>query len=460
MYVENIERLVKSMNLKPEKNYGEHNINKVAPLLPFETREPERPKFKRKVSGVTGELVRLINNKNLAKDFNLESNIDDIVSKVQCSEEEDRKYLKELIKDNLIDKDGNINIFHPRLLNYIQLTQGNESKGEKKIAKFLYDLFFLNNNYDMKLVFEDEERNDVITKLILHKLEGLEDIKDKDSKENKYSNKLEFISDIAREDFKFLSEHKEFFLKNFQSLLSYYYFYYITQLCIKLNKKENADFTQPEELYYLLDWEKCSRNRRSVIKGYKYIKSEGKDLLININIIEHLNFLFNVTGYSLKEIVDLFKNSSEDEQRSYLETIREWIYVYKANFAQEPVELELEFNSLIEELEKSIKRKMDQAPIGRYFKSIEEIGKVYFLKSRGGAYGYMLNLTQEMLLILTAVCIKENKITLNNLYKEYEKRGIYLDSYSKPLVEELLGKLNLIDKKSDSGDAQYVKSIL
>ena len=96
----------------------------------------------------------------------------------------------------------------------------------------------------------------------------------------------------------------------------------------------------------------------------------------------------------------------------------------------------------------------------KYFKSIEEIGKAYFLKSRGGAYGYMLNLNQEMILILTAVCIKENKITLNNLYKEYEKRGIFLDIYSKPLVEELLGKLNLIEKKSDSGDAQYVKAIL
>ncbi len=151
---------------------------------------------------------------------------------------------------------------------------------------------------------------------------------------------------------------------------------------------------------------------------------------------------------------------NDEEKTKYLKTIREWIRIYKDNFLQEPVELELEFNSLVEELENSILRKMDQAPMTRYFKSIEEIGKAYFLKSRGGAYGYMLNLTQEMILILTAVCIKENKITLNNLYKEYEKRGIFLDIYSKPLVEELLGKLNLIEKKSDSGDAQYVKAIL
>lgn len=72
----------------------------------------------------------------------------------------------------------------------------------------------------------------------------------------------------------------------------------------------------------------------------------------------------------------------------------------------------------------------------------------------------MLNMTQEMLLMITAICIKEDKITLKDLFKEYERRGLFLDSYSQVEVIDLLGKLNLIDKKSDSGDAQYVKSIL
>ncbi|CDB75025.1 dnd system-associated protein 1 [Clostridium sp. CAG:265] len=82
------------------------------------------------------------------------------------------------------------------------------------------------------------------------------------------------------------------------------------------------------------------------------------------------------------------------------------------------------------------------------------------MKIRGGSYGYMLNMTQEILLMITAICIKEDKITLKDLFKEYERRGLFLDSYSQVEVIDLLGKLNLIDKKSDSGDAQYVKSIL
>ena len=225
IYDGNIENLKKAMSMNPEKHSGIHNINNVAPLLPFETREPERPKFKRKFLGVTGELVRLLNKKGLSKEFDLEKNIDEIALKVKCKDEENRKYLKELIRDNLIDKDGNMNIFHPNLLNYIQLSDGKESNGEKKIAQFIYDLFFSNSN-KIEDVFKDEEKNDVITKLILHKLDGLENIDNKEIK-NKYYNKLNFISEVAREDFEFISKHKDFFLKNFQTLLSYYYFYYI-----------------------------------------------------------------------------------------------------------------------------------------------------------------------------------------------------------------------------------------
>ena len=40
------------------------------------------------------------------------------------------------------------------------------------------------------------------------------------------------------------------------------------------------------------------------------------------------------------------------------------------------------------------------------------------------------------------------------------KRGIYLDKQSQESIVEFYEKLNLIEKKSDSGDAQYVKGIL
>ena len=65
-----------------------------------------------------------------------------------------------------------------------------------------------------------------------------------------------------------------------------------------------------------------------------------------------------------------------------------------------------------------------------------------------------------MLVAITALCIRKDKIKRNDLFKEYEKRGLFFDKKSRLEVDKILTKLDLIDKKSDSGDAQYVKRIL
>ncbi|MBP2898886.1 DNA phosphorothioation-dependent restriction protein DptG [Escherichia coli] len=56
--------------------------------------------------------------------------------------------------------------------------------------------------------------------------------------------------------------------------------------------------------------------------------------------------------------------------------------------------------------------------------------------------------------------MKKEKTPLSKLFQLLEKRGVFFDKHSKLHVSDILKKLNLIDKKSDSGDAQYVKPIL
>ena len=83
-----------------------------------------------------------------------------------------------------------------------------------------------------------------------------------------------------------------------------------------------------------------------------------------------------------------------------------------------------------------------------------------FLKSRGRS-GLMLGLSEETLIFLTKISIKEREqMRLKDVFDEFEKRGIFLDDISKEQVTIYYEKLNLIEKKSDSGDAKYVKRIL
>lgn len=95
-----------------------------------------------------------------------------------------------------------------------------------------------------------------------------------------------------------------------------------------------------------------------------------------------------------------------------------------------------------------------------YNEKFIEFCKARWIKNRRKS-GLVLNLTERDIIFLTKIAIKDKeKIRLIDLYKEYEYRGIFLDNTSKEYLQEFFTKLNLIDKKSDSGDAQYVKRIL
>lgn len=73
----------------------------------------------------------------------------------------------------------------------------------------------------------------------------------------------------------------------------------------------------------------------------------------------------------------------------------------------------------------------------------------------------MLNLSEETLIFLTKLCIKnQEQMRLKDVFGEMELCGVYLDNQSKEQAAIYYEKLNLIEKKSDSGDAKYVKRIL
>lgn len=455
MYDSNIQELKKSLSMTNEGI--KHKIGVKSKFFPFTTNERYVINQK-ETSGTVAELVRLINGKQLdTTEINIDEIIKKIMSLVQIEDENDEGYLYEIIKEQIMNEDGSRNIFHYKLYNYI-----NSNKKEQKIAKFLYDIVFKNMDY-FNEIYNEVQDEDVITKLILEGMDQADYLIDKrlNKNEDVYENKLTFITKLAYEDFKFLSTNKEFFLEYFERLVYFYYFYYLIQLCIKINKRFNVDYNKVEETYYLLDWEKAGKNRKSTLKGYKDIRSRGEDLWVNLNVIEHSNFLMGTENYNLVEIEEYFKSLEEDKKKEYLETLKEWIKEYKICTQQEYNDIELDFNILMNEIIKSVSVKLSEPGRGRrLFNNVEEIGKLYFLKSRGGSYGYMFNLTQETVLMLTAICVKEEKITLKALFEEYNKRGVFLDKESKELVVKFLEKLNLIDKKSDSGDAQYVKSIL
>lgn len=456
---QNATQLRSYLGVKPQKKGLTHNINKFAPFFPFPTRNPERARFARGFEGVVGEFTRLVSQQSLNEKLNLDDTVNSIAAKVEVGSA-DLPYFKSLIKHYLLDQNSSMKIFHPYIFKYLQKTEGDEGKGESEIALFLRDVYSTDKEA-IKGVFEKSESEHVMAKLILENLENLED----KEKATKYIGKLGHISNLFFEDFLYITKHTEYFTEHFELFLAYYYFFYITQLTLKLSQRQNANYSQVNELYYTLDWEGTNKSRTSQVKGYNLIKDSSRNLLVHSNTLEQINILQGTKGLAYPELINNFNEFSSEDRTELEEIVSNWIkeYAYLMDLVivdEIPKDFESQiFNlfKLIEEVHTKVQTK--QGTQSRYALSLEQIGKKYFLKSRG-SFGYMLNMSQDLLLLLSAVVIKDSKKSLKDVFKGLEDRGVYFDRYSKEAIVELFDKLNLLDKKSDSGDAQYVKPIL
>ena len=97
--------------------------------------------------------------------------------------------------------------------------------------------------------------------------------------------------------------------------------------------------------------------------------------------------------------------------------------------------------------------------ISRMRKKVIDLLSVRFLQNRKRS-GHVLALDNEMLIFLIALLTKSKKTKLEDMYKRFNSYGIYFNRGTRLAIEEYLLKLNLLDRKSDSGEAQYVTVIL
>lgn len=457
-FSQNYDNLLKHMNYKKDQRKLTHNNFKSSPLLPFQT-DNSRVRFDNGFNSILGEFTRIELNKKLDNDFDVNQIIFSIIDSNSVNSDGNDKFLEKLLKEYLFDDDGELNILNPYLFSYIPLSKNKQSIGERNLALFLRDVFCQDNE---KLVnfFEKNKTSHAVVNLILSNIPELKD----NIVEKRYISVLDNIVKLFNEDINYAINYENFLINDISNIFSYYYFFYISQLILKINKDYDNHIGEIEEVYYLLDWESVSKNRKTVNgHGWDLLKNESNNLAAKISVIDQINILFGLDGYYLLDgIFEQYNDFSLENQQEFVKYLKKWIRDYQNARGIEEIVLPDDFKQLITILfdclnsENGINHEIKSS---RYPLNLEEVAKSFFAKGRG-KYGFVLNITREMLLTLTALCVKNQKIKLNQLYMEYEKRGLYFDKYSKEEIEIFLTKLNLIDKKSDSGDAKYVRPIL
>jgi DNA phosphorothioation-dependent restriction protein DptG len=236
-----------------------------------------------------------------------------------------------------------------------------------------------------------------------------------------------------------------------------------------------------------MESETVSKNRDGYLRGWIHLEKRLGFIFAHANCLELLNYIKldgqPIGNYqeikskydALDEIqkVDLIHNINELE-RHYTDFIKElkisklesyWDKYYKQ------LENDHKFQSISSPIEKVIYKfwfninyqflnTKRNKPYKDYSLWFIEFCKANFLKRRG-RIGYTLKMDQEHLLFLTKLCIGvQPKIRLKTLWARLKMRGVNFDESSKMEIIKLFEKINLIDKKSDSGDAQYVRTIL
>jgi DNA phosphorothioation-dependent restriction protein DptG len=452
---------------------NKHDVGNVLDVLPFLTKRTGA--IKGNFHKVLGEFVRF--NSSLELDPKAYSEIDTftteeqnkysehIASKVEYQDDEDATYDFVRFLDQYLSSGEEIKPIHPYLFNYIPVEKKFDNEF-KKYAQFLSETLASEND-DIKEIFKNKKAEDILTELILSQLDGLKEVK---TKKRQYQLLLEPLVRCYQEDLLYLSKHKDYFLASFPLLTHFYTLMYAMQLIFKFNQFTSADFKEITPLYFALEWEAISKRRKAAdgVNGYKFIKENAKSLFPHIHTISHLshNAFQEQSGEGLafmpySTLYETIKDKGEDFEQEFLAELKKWIEMYK-NLSFTKVTIEDTSKSLPEAFEilfKCLQAGTSSSVADKYGKNIEDLASDHFVKSRG-SIGNVLNVKHEFLLLITAVSVKDKRIPLNELFNEFEKRGIALDRYSKKEVMTLFDNLNIIDKKSDSGDAQYVKPIL
>lgn len=432
----------------------------VTSVLPLPTRKPERVKFDRGFSSITGGIIRKIHGKPLIVEAG-DTIIEDIISNGKFNDEESKllftHYLEEEIKDLYL---GRVTSFYQ--LERIPLSENeDERKGQIDLINFFFDTFISNEVAHVQTILQRQDDSDLISEVLDL---SISDSVVKNKSMATYHNFFPHLREQFMKDLENLSKNTSFLVNHISLFFVHYTFIAMSQLILQTNKMTR--FSQDEFLpvYYILQWETPANWRNSYRQGNKMLIGEMDGFFAHehaLNILG-LNTFSNKKNQFYHDIQSQLKEAGFEAEREYIQSIYKWLAeVYKEKTSINVMEysddktLEMAFDDLISAIKTGISNEINS----RYQKAFQAIVSKFFRK-HGGSLGTILSLSQEHLLMLIAVSITEDRIELKQLWTELEKRGVWLDFHSKEEVVKVLDKLNYMEKKSDSGDAQYVKSIL
>lgn len=469
-------------------NAFQHHTGYQINIFPFKT-QPGGHVFKtdfRSFQGVMGETIRLSQQKELDKPKLTESYKTKLKHTIlenalQQVETQEKEQLEDILSKIYFEQDSGLFKYDFHVISYMNYI--NDKTAIKDLPVFISDVF-IKQHKGFETLLGNKASDNILNQLISESLPKQTDKKENKRDKQVFRDMVPQVTRLFQQDFDFLLANKEYFLENFELFFQYYYYFYFTQLSLKLDLFGKETYAiQP--ISFSMDWENLSESRLSLHKiGWKELSKHYERVFAHANALELINYIL-VNGEILgdyNEITALYNSFQPMEQQEFKSCLQELLAFYKEEvdtliapasweecerglqtalnirpFDQEITTLIYSFWYVIRYQFENGKR---NKPYKDYASWLTSFSKENFTKS-GGRLGAKLVLSQEVLLFLTKLCVgSEEKIRLKVFWDRLRERGITFDETSKLEIIKLFERINLIEKKSDSGDAQYIKSSL
>lgn len=447
-------------------------------LLPFNS-NPAASAYDKNcgLHGTTGEFFRLWDNDGTKPIENFDESAvkpvtDYLLNQRQIPSSQVSEFIT-MMKD-IMYVNGYLNITDSTFLKYLPLVPNDENisdkdrkkynDGQRKLANYLYSMM----SDDIQHSCHDIIPN-LFSKILQEALSPLGGTSG-DVKARDYVV-LPYIKKSFEDDLRWLLEQEEAVkVKYLHMFLHFYACYAVMQAIVMISSKKQEKASTPAPFYYILNSEKASVNHDAVIRGWSYqIPKTSLDKLYGKS--QALDILNSVLGGNIGFYSDIMKKLNETKFEDNRTLCNELLRIFQddkhkmfsgrksedGSIEKEEIDVQSyeDFVSILEHLCTGL-----QSPsyIPRIRKKVIDLMSVRFLQSRRG--NFVLVLDKEMLTFLIALFTKSKKTKLEDMYKLFNSYGIFFNRGSRIAIEEYLLKLNLLDRKSDSGEAQYVTVVL
>lgn len=433
------------------------------------------------LQGVSGEFFRLAAQDNTYPIEDPEEEIRNHIIPYLCERKKMKAGEMELFLDVLRDIlyiSGNLNITDSSFMKYVPLMPADENTapkerakrvdGQRKAARYLYDML----GAEPLPAFEGS-RN--LFSRILHDALAYQRRAEAVAAEKAEYKALAYIQKSFKEDLQWLLAQEDVVRVRYLHVFFHFYLCYaITQTLVCLSAKRVSPCDAPEMFYFILSSERVSVNHEAVEKGWPQLMSKHKldrlyghaQALDIVNCVlggnvgfypEVLAALQKTPFEENKEALEQLLISYQSEKKARLGDRKSENGIARITRADEELH-PVSYEDFLIKLEQLCVEWQSTSYISRMRKKVIDVMSMRFLK-RGRGH-YVLSLDDEMFLFLTAMLTRGEKTQLEALYKRFEKYGMRFNRETKSAMEQYLLKLNLLDRKSDSGEAQYVRVVL